>query len=512
MKAPVSEPFDSAPLAKIKLNPVTLSFPETLERSFLDDYFEKSIRHVRTALLVAIFFYGFFGILDSRLIPEMKYHLWVIRYGIFIPLAFFLFLFSFSRYFKKTMQLGMAVLVAVGGLGIIAMIWMAPFPGNNTYYPGLMLVFFFGYTLFKLRFIWATLAGGLIVLAYESVVIWVIQVPTEALINTNFFFLGSNILGMFAGYYAEYSSRREFLHSRLLGKEKRQETQVNRKLEKMVRDRTAQLFNINADLKQENQERRQAEEAAREASRCKSEFLANMSHELRTPLNHIIGFTELIVDKNFGELNAVQEEYLNDVLQSSHHLLSLINDILDFSKVESGKMTLEPTSIRVRDLMEKSLLLIKEKAMKHKLKLFVDVKDVPLMITADERKFKQIVYNLLSNAVKFTPDGGRISLTGRQIDRSALPLDRLGDWPGKDNGHRLLEISIADTGIGILPEEQERIFNRFEQAEGSSKRRYQGTGLGLTLTKVLVELHGGRIWVESAGTEQGTTFRFVLPL
>jgi len=172
---------------------------------------------------------------------------------------------------------------------------------------------------------------------------------------------------------------------------------------------------------------KQTKETAEDANRAKSEFLANMSHELRTPLNHIIGFTELVVDKNFGDLNEVQVEYLTDALDGSKHLLSLINDILDLSKVEAGKLELEPTDVEMKMLLENSLIMIKEKAMKHNIKLSTHIDGIPDTITADERKFKQILYNLLSNAVKFTPDGGEVDLEARMVDCVIREGRRRGD-------------------------------------------------------------------------------------
>jgi signal transduction histidine kinase len=220
-----------------------------------------------------------------------------------------------------------------------------------------------------------------------------------------------------------------------------------------------------------------------------------MSHELRTPLNHIIGFTELVVDKNFGDLNEMQEEYLNDALKGSRHLLSLINDILDLSKVEAGKLQLQLSNVNIAMVLKHSLVVIKEKAMKHGIKIEVRIDDiVPEAVTVDERKFKQIIYNLLSNAVKFTPDGGKITLTATLIDEN------------------LLQISVIDTGIGLKDKDQERIFNVFEQIEASSNRKYQGTGLGLSITKQFVELHDGRIWAESEGEGQGSRFCFIVPV
>jgi signal transduction histidine kinase len=270
----------------------------------------------------------------------------------------------------------------------------------------------------------------------------------------------------------------------------------------------------------------QAKEEAEASNRTKSDFLANMSHELRTPLNHIIGFTEIVVDKRCGELSENQEEYLNDVLKSSRHLLSLINDILDLSKVEAGKFELETTEVDSRLFLDNCLIMFKEKAMQHGIELSSDIDHIPETITVDERKMKQIVYNLLANAMKFTPDGGRVSLSAQMVDCIVRPGLRSGDPAGLDiisggNGkgnskegkqRKCLQLSVADNGIGIDPKDQGRIFNPFEQADGSSCRKYQGTGLGLPLTKKLVELHGGKVWVESEGTGKGATFSFIIPV
>ncbi len=254
-----------------------------------------------------------------------------------------------------------------------------------------------------------------------------------------------------------------------------------------------------------------AKEEAEASDRAKSEFLANMSHELRTPLNHIIGFTDLVFSGKCGDLSDTQTEYLGDVIGSSRHLLSLINDILDLSKVEAGKMELELKDIHLRPFLNQSLKMVREKALKHQLQLSLKIEDNLDSISADERKLKQILYNLLSNAAKFTPDGGRITLTAKRctdgephmgVSDSEESLLTSGKW---------LEISISDSGIGIKKEDLERIFNSFEQADSSAGRHYQGTGLGLSLTRRLVELHGGRIWAESEGPEHGSTFSFMIP-
>ena len=254
------------------------------------------------------------------------------------------------------------------------------------------------------------------------------------------------------------------------------------------------------------QEMKVAKELAEKASKAKSEFLANMSHELRTPLNHIIGFTDLVLNNKCGELNEVQSEYLTDVRESSYHLLSLINEILDLSKVEAGKLELQLGSVNLRELLENSLTMIQEKAIKHGINLSNHLNGIPDTITADELKLKQIIYNLLSNAVKFTPDGGNISITARPSE-----LNRPHFSTASSNGNGGLEISVSDTGIGLDSKDLDRIFSPFEQVENSKNRKFQGTGLGLSLTKNLVELHGGIIWAESKGAGRGSAFRFVIP-
>jgi signal transduction histidine kinase len=206
-------------------------------------------------------------------------------------------------------------------------------------------------------------------------------------------------------------------------------------------------------------------------------------------------------------LNEIQEEYLNDVHQSSKHLLSLINDILDLSKVEAGKLEYKPSRINIEELLQNSLIMIKEKAMKHSIQIELNTDGIPKKISADERKLKQVMYNLLSNAMKFTPEGGKVTVNAQSFRHNGG--DKKKDKKSNVNG---LKISVSDTGIGIKAEDIGRIFNPFEQVENSASRRFQGTGLGLSLTKQLVELHGGKIWVESGGEGKGATFLFAIPV
>ena len=226
------------------------------------------------------------------------------------------------------------------------------------------------------------------------------------------------------------------------------------------------------------------------ASRHKSEFLANMSHELRTPLNAIIGFSEVLGERMFGELNEKQEEYLKDIHASGQHLLSLINDILDLSKIEAGRMELELTDFDLPATLDNALTLVRERAGRRGIALVLTVDERLAQVRADERKVRQVVLNLLSNAIKFTPEGGG-------IDVRAVPVDGM------------VEISVRDTGVGIAPEDQEAIFEEFRQV-GTAAKKVEGTGLGLALSRKFVDLHGGRIWVTSqVGT--GSAFTFTIP-
>ncbi len=260
----------------VELNLLTLSFPKEHEACFKEEHFKKSLRHVRIALLLSIIFFGIFGILDAWIVPEAKYQLWFIRYAIYCPFALAVLIFSYNKYFKKHMQICIASVVALAGLGIIAMILLAPQSGNNSYYAGLILVFIFGYTFFKLDFIYATATGIMIVIAYEVAAIWATNTPIPILINNNFFFLTGNLFGMFACYSIELYSRKEFLQAQLLETERKKVKNANLELENKVEQRTGQLLKANKFLKQEISERNRAEEHLRESEEKYRSILESM--------------------------------------------------------------------------------------------------------------------------------------------------------------------------------------------------------------------------------------------
>jgi signal transduction histidine kinase len=255
-------------------------------------------------------------------------------------------------------------------------------------------------------------------------------------------------------------------------------------LEQQVQERTHELASALAELDEKSRE-------LEAASHHKSAFLADMSHELRTPLNAISGFSQVLRKQLLGEINEKQAEYLDDILASARHLLSLIDDVLDLAKVEAGQIELEVTPFSLRVALERGVVIVRERATREDVRITLSSDPGVDTVTGDERRIRQVVFNLLSNAVKFAPAGSTVDVAAARLD-----------------GH--VRVSISDTGPGVAPEDQERIFEEFQQAAAGKEQR-EGTGLGLALSKRLVEMHGGRIWVESELGE-GSTFVFTLPM
>ena len=264
--------------------------------------------------------------------------------------------------------------------------------------------------------------------------------------------------------------------------------------------RAAHDRRIQREEERRSRQLEQARDQAESESRFKSQFLAGMSHELRTPLNAIIGFSELLVDQKAGPLSEKQTGYLEDILRSGHHLLALINDILDLSKVAAGRLDLDLVAVAVGPLVTEVASMLQTQAQAKRVEIEWALPELLPRVLADSERLKQILCNLLSNALKFTPAGGKVTVRGAMA------------WKPDGHAEDRLQISVIDTGIGIRPEDQERIFGEFEQIRQKDGSARQGTGLGLPLARRLVELHGGRLWVESAGEGQGSAFHFTLPI
>jgi signal transduction histidine kinase len=256
-------------------------------------------------------------------------------------------------------------------------------------------------------------------------------------------------------------------------------------------------------------------EQAEAANMAKNRFLANMSHEFLTPLNTVIGFSQLLKAQTHGELNGKQIKYTQNVMESGQHLLRLVNGILKLAKIETESVQLKLSALDIKEELQGAVNLILAAAEKKELDITLDLLTDMRSITADQEKLKEIVLNLLNNAVKFTPIGGSIVLSAKSVMGSEIQF--LGSGESNlavqllDMEMNFIQISISDTGVGIKPEDQQRIFSIFEQADMSSKRLFNGTGLGLAMSRKFVELHKGKIWVESEGKNKGSRFTFVLP-
>jgi len=455
-------------------NKITLAFSEKEEKLFREKYFLDSLFQFRIAFLLIIILYGSFGYLDTKIIPEYAFTFHIIRYFFVIPVFSIVFLLSFTTIFRKVWQVLLLISVFTGGIGISIMTMFAP--DNYAYYAGMMLIFSANYFFIKLRFFLATIAGWTTLIIYNIGAVYYAHTPNILLINNNFFFISSNLIGMFAAYNIEYYARRNFFLSRKLDNEKVLVLEANKNLEKIVEERTKELV--------------KAKDQAEESDRLKSAFLANMSHEIRTPMNGILGFAGLLKEPDLtGEM---QQEYIKIIEKSGDRMLNIINNIIDISKIEANLIDVDIKDSNLNEKMEFIYNFFKpqveEKGMRLLCNNTLSAKEAN--IRTDNEKVYSILTNLVKNAIKYSKEG--------TIEFGYIKKDTT------------LEFYVKDSGIGIPKGRQEAIFERFVQADTADKMARQGAGLGLSISKAYVELLGGKIWVESK-VGMGSTFYFTLP-
>jgi signal transduction histidine kinase/ActR/RegA family two-component response regulator len=488
---------------------LTLTFPKDLEKAFRESYFQNSLLQVRTTFLLGVFFYSAFGILDQWMVPEAKHMLWFIRYGIFAPYALALYLFSFTRYFKRYMQPSIAFGVLLAGLGIAAMVLIAPYPASYSYYAGLLLVFIYGYTFVRLRFWWATTTGWLIVVAYEVSAVGLTSTPIPVLVNNNFFFLAANILCMFVCYAIEYYSRRDFIQARMLEVEKKKVVEVNHELESRVQERTAQLEIINEELKQEINERKRTEKERRylEAQLRKSQKMeaigtlaGGVAHDLNNILSGLVSYPELLL---MGlPADSPLRQPLLTIKESGDKAAAIVQDLL----------TLARRGVSVREIVNLNQVVEQYLQSPEHRKIFESHAGIRmetclapdlLNVVGSPVHLSKTLMNLVSNALEAMPSGGRLCIRteNRYVDNSFKGFDAVeeGDFA---------VLTVSDTGVGISPEDVERIFEPFYTKKTMGR---SGTGLGMAVVWGTVKDHDGYIDVNSELGE-GTTFSLYFPI
>ena len=482
----------------MQLNPLSLKFSSPLEQEYFDDFFNKSLRRIRFSLLLAIVLFAVFGFLDAALAGDKKIVLWLIRYVLICPGLLAIFLFSFTPHFKKYMQQSSALGVIWVGLCVVQMIMVAPPPASYSYYAGLILIFMYGYTFVGLRFVWASLAGWVVVMLYELASL-LIEAPVSVLINNNFFFICANTIGMFSCYSIEMSSRRDFYFSKLLELEREKVQSANRELEARVQARTEQLLQANRNLEVEMQERKRAENGLIQVQKMEAigTLAGGIAHDFNNILTAVIGYAELGLYKKTIEQG--KTEYIfTQILNAGNRAKDLINQILTFSRQRDE----ERIPVKLGSIIRETLKLMRVGLPRH-IEIQEHIRATADMVFADPTQVHQILMNLCTNAAHAMKETGGIL----EVALDALNIDSTskGQFPDLRQGAHL-KVTVRDTGAGIDPKIIDRIFDPFF----TTKILGEGTGMGLSVVHGIVKNYGGKILVSSE-LGKGTAFSVLLP-
>ncbi len=473
------------------MNPYTLKFRGELERGFMSYYFQRSKDHLRYLIAVTVILYSGFSFLDAYLFPDETFSLLFLRYGIYLPISLVIFLLTFSNFFHKLWQEILSFWFFCTGLMIILMPFYLESPDRDLYYAGLMLVLSGGQSLLRTGFIYSMITGTCIWIIYILSAMYGYSTDIKTIITNASFLLSMNILGIYTTYTLEYYIRQEFLSQRMYEKQKEETELINQELENRVRQRTIEL--------------EIAKTKAEKADRLKSAFLANMSHEIRTPLNSILGFSNLLNDTLEDE---EEREFAGIIIKQSNELLNLVNDIVDISKIEAEEIPFQKDEIDIKEFIQNiyhDFMVKQDKLMKKNLMFRLKLPDSKwdnLKITSDKYRLRQSVANVLDNAFKFTEEGF-IELRYEVIENTSENKP----FPA----YNYIRITIQDSGIGIRPELLPNIYDRFVRTDDFTIKHYRGAGLGLTITKQILDLMHCRITAKSK-VKKGSTFRIDIPL
>jgi signal transduction histidine kinase/ActR/RegA family two-component response regulator len=498
----------SASFGSWTFNRLTLAFSgnyAVYEKDYREDYFNKSLIPFRFSLILALIFYGAFAFLDSNTVPTLKEKFWLIRFGIVSPVLIGVFLFSYAAIFKKYMQFIILSIMFITGFGIIIMIIQAAKISNYSYYAGLILIFIFGYTFIRARFIYASIAGWLIVIAYEISAIWISDTPIQILINNNYFFISANVIGMFISYFLELSTRTDFYMRKLLQQEQENVQAANNELEKRVRERTSQLTNAYQNLKKEIETRKKYEKERAELETQlfqlkKMETIGTLAggiaHDFNNILTPILGYTDMALEE-IPEESTLRFD-IEQINSAAARGKDLVQQILTFSR----EVNFEKKPIQLPHIINEVLNLLKAnlpKGIEVKKHLGNNIGT----IHADATHMHQIIMNLCTNAIYAMMHTGGVLDVGLEVvdvDKKfakQVPKLKKGDY---------VRLTISDTGHGMDAQTKERIFEPFF----TSKEVGAGSGLGLSVVHGIVNNYGGAITVEST-VGKGTSFTIFLP-
>lgn len=488
---------------------ITLAFRGSdrhLEKEFSEDYFNRSLLPFRFSIVLAIFFYGIFAILDALMFPELKELFWLIRFGLVTPILAAVILLSYSKIFKKIMQPVILGIMYLTGLGIIVMnIYASKLVQDYSYYAGLFLILMFGYTFIRARFIYATIAGWSIVITYEITAIWLAHTPVEILINNNYFFISANVIGMFISYFLENSVRRDFYMRKLLQNEQEKVQRANETLEKRVEERTRQLTSANRDLKKEIEMRKHHQ---KERNKLEAQLLhlqkmetigtlaGGIAHDFNNILTPILGYTEMALEELPDESTLKYD--VEQISNAATRGKDLVQQILTFSR----QVDVDKKPIELHLVVTEVMNLIRA-SFPSNIEIRQDLKKDCGTVLADSTQMHQIIMNVCTNAYHAMMNkGGRLNVGLDVLDVDAKRLKAAN----KIKSGTYVRITISDTGHGMDKQTMDRIFEPFF----TKKEVGSGSGLGLSVVHGIVSNYHGAIEVESK-PGKGSSFKIYLP-